>query len=81
MIKKPTKCITPKRDREAYHLTHKDICNLTKLISEANQILCYYSLMPENKTGELEATDSVTFENLCEAVEDLKNALDDITLT
>lgn len=79
-MQKPTKCITPKRDRETYTLTKKDICNLTKLISEANQILAYYSLMPENKTGELEAHDTITFDNLYENVEDLLTTLGEITL-
>lgn len=79
-MKKPTKCITPKRDRESYKLTTKDLHNLTNLISEASQILTYYSLMPENKTGELEANDSVIFDHLYEAAEDLLDALGDINL-
>ena len=79
-MKKPTKCTTPKKDREAYKLTTKDLHNLTNLISEASQILTYYSLMPENKTGELEANDSVLFDHLYEATEDLLATLGDIAL-
>lgn len=79
-MKKPTKCTTPKRDREVYKLTAKDIHNLTNLISEASQILTYYTIMPENRTGELEANDSVIFDHLYEAAEDLLNTLGGITL-
>ncbi len=80
-MKKPTKCTTPKRDQESYRLTTKDIHNLTNLISEANQILYYYIMMPENRTAELEARDSVIFDNLYESVENLLTTLGDITLT
>lgn len=79
-MKKPTKCVTPKRDREAYTLNAKDIRNLTALIKEANDILAYYVNMPENRTGELEANDSAKFDALYEAVEDLKLSLGEVTL-
>ena len=79
-MKKPTKCTTPGKDRESYTLTAKDIRTLTALVKEANDILAYYSLMPENKTGELEAHDGEKFDALYEAVEDLNITLGDITL-
>lgn len=79
-MKKPTKCITPKKDREAYKLTAADLRNLTKLVKEANDILAYYVNMPENKTGELEASDSQKFDVLYEAVEDLQTTLGEIAL-
>ena len=61
-------------------MTNKDLRNLTSLVTEANKILTYYSLMPENKTGELECYDTELYENLCEAAEDLVNTLNDINL-
>lgn len=79
-MKKPAKCKTPTRDREAYKLTASDIRNITKLVNEANDILAYYINMPENKTGELYADYGDRFVALCEAVEDLKVTLDDINL-
>lgn len=79
-MKKPAKCITPKKDGESYKLTATDIRNLTSLVKEANNILSYYINMPENKTGELEATDSEKFDTLYHAVDDLLITLGDITL-
>ena len=78
-MKKPTKCITPKRDREFYSLTAKDFRNLIALVKEANDILSYYVNMPENETGELATTRVDELEELCEAVEDLKVTLYDVT--
>lgn len=79
-MKKPIQCKTPTRNQQAYRLTATDIRNITKLVSEANNILAYYINMPENKTGELFANDGSAFDTLCEAVEDLKITLDDINL-
>lgn len=79
-MKKPAKCKTPVRDAMAYKLTAADISNLTKLVKEANAILTYYALMPENKTGELYAADGARFDLLCEVVEDLKVSIGDINL-
>ena len=79
-MEKPTKCTTPKRNRHSYRMTSKDLRNLTNLVTEANKILAYYSLMPENKTGELEYYDNELYDNLYEAAEDLLNTLGDINL-
>lgn len=79
-MKKPTKCTTPSRDRDEYKLTAKDISNLTKLITEAYDMLVYYCVMPENKTGEIVATDGEKMDALYQAAEDLKIMLDDINL-
>lgn len=79
-MKKPIQCKTPSRNQMAYKLTATDICNLTKLIKEADSILAYYINMPENKTGELYAEDSSKFDALCEAIDDLKTTIDDINL-
>lgn len=79
-MKKPAKCKTPARDAMAYKLTAADINNLTKLVKEANAILAYYVNMPENRTGELYASDGARFDLLCEVVEDLKVSVGDINL-
>ena len=79
-MKKPIQCKTPSRNQMAYKLTATDIRNLTKLINEANSILAYYINMPENKTGELFAEYSSSFDALCDAAEDLKTTIYDINL-
>jgi hypothetical protein len=79
-MKKPIQCKTPSRNQMAYKLTATDIRNVTKLINEANSILSYYINMPENKTGELYAEDGSRFDALYEAVEGLKNTIDEINL-
>lgn len=79
-MNKPSKCITPKRDREVYRLTATDVRKLIALVDEANSILTYYMVMPENKTGELEATDNHLMDRLYETVEDLKTTVGDISL-
>lgn len=80
-MKKPIQCNTPSRNQMAYKLTATDIRNLTKLINEANNILAYYINMPENKTGELFASDGSRFDTLCEAIEDLQTTIGDINLS
>lgn len=79
MMKKPAKCITPKRDREEYNLTSRDMRNLINLVKEANAILAYYINMPENKTGELATTRTDELKVLSEQIEDLKNTIDYVT--
>ena len=79
-MKKPIYCKTPIRNQQAYELTATDLRNLTKLVKEADSILSYYINMPENKTGELYTDPGKNFDALYEAVEDLKNTLDDIIL-
>ena len=73
-MKKPSKCITPKRDREEYSLTARDLRNLTSLVKEANDILAYYVNMPENETGDLKTshTDDLVI---------LRNLVDDLAIT
>ena len=78
--KKPAKCTTPKRDKMEYTLTAKDIRNLTALVTEANNILSYYICMPENKTGELEATDNDKLTALYNAIEELSITMDSVNL-
>lgn len=79
MMKKPAKCITPKRDREEYNLTARDMHNLINLVKEANDILAYYINMPENKTGELATTRTDDLQTLYEQIEDLKTTIDWVT--
>lgn len=77
-MKKPAKCTTPKRDREMYSLTARDLKNLLGLVKEANDILEYYINMPENETGELMTSRTDELEALCNAVDDLKITLDEV---
>lgn len=79
-MKKPIQCKTPSRNQVAYQLTATDLRNITKLVKEADSILAYYINMPENKTGELRAYDCAAYDALYEAVEDLKNTIDEINL-
>ena len=79
-MKKPIQCKTPTRNQQAYELTATDLRNITKLVNEANNILAYYINMPENKTGELFADADSRFDALCEAIEDLKTTVEDVTL-
>lgn len=79
MMKKPAKCITPKTDRHEYKLTARDLNNLIKLVKEANDILSYYSNMPENKTGELETAQCDKLQELVDQVEDLATTLNYVT--
>ena len=74
-MKKPSKCITPKRDRDAYKLTASDLRKLNALLKEANDMLSYYINMPENRTGDLECTHCDGYESLCETTEDLWHTL------
>lgn len=74
-MKKPTKCITPKRDREQYNLTARDMRNLINLVKEANSILAYYVNMPENTTGELATKRVDDLTDLAEQVEDLQTTI------
>lgn len=76
--KKPTKCTTPKRDRYEYSLTSRDLKNLLSLVNEANEILSYYVNMPENKTGELGTTRCDELEKLSEAIDELKDTIDNV---
>ena len=71
-MKKPAKCITPKRNREVYNLTARDLRNLINLVKEANDILAFYVNMPENRTGELATTRTDELEKLSEQVDELK---------
>lgn len=80
MLKKPTKCKTPARDVMFYKLTAADVNNLTNLVKEANAMLAYYVNMPENKTGELYASDGARFDLLCEEIADLQATVNDINL-
>lgn len=77
-MKKPAKCITPKRDREQYSLNARDLRNLLALVKEANDILSYYINMPENRTGELVTKRLDDIDALSELIEDLKNTVDEI---
>lgn len=77
-IKKPAKCITPKRDREQYSLNARDLRNLLALVKEANGILSYYINMPENTTGDLVTKRVDELEELNEQIEDLQNTINEI---
>ena len=77
-MKKPVKCITPKRAREQYSLNARDLRNLLALVKEANDILSYYINMPENTTGELVTKRLDDIDKLSEQIEDLKNTVDEI---
>ena len=77
-MKKPAKCITPKRDREQYSLNARDLRNLLALVKEANDILSYYINMPENTTGDLVTKRVEDIENLSEQIEDLQNTVNEI---
>lgn len=79
-MKKPIQCKTPSRNQQAYKLTATDIRSLAKLVNEANNILAYYINMPENKTGELVADHTDSFDALWAAVEDLQTTLGDVNL-
>ena len=74
-MKKPAKCITPKKDRDTYKLTASDLRKLNALLTEANDILSYYINMPENRTGDLECPYCDSYESLCETTEDLLHTL------
>ena len=77
--KKPAKCVTPKRDRDIYRLTARDIRHLTALVKEANDILSYYINMPENQTGDLATTRVDELSQLSEMVEDLQFTVDSVS--
>jgi len=77
-MKKPAKCTTPKRGREMYSLTARDLHNLAKLVKEANDILAYYINMPENQTGELMTSRTDELEDLCHDVTDLLVTLEEV---
>ena len=77
-MKKPTKCITPKKGREQYRLTARDMRNLIALVKEANNILSFYINMPENQTGELETGCCLMLEELSEQIDDLRNTVDNV---
>lgn len=77
-MKKPAKCVTPKRDREQYSLNARDLRNLLALVKEANDILSYYINMPENTTGVLVTKRVDELEDLSEQIEDLKNTIYEI---
>lgn len=77
-MKKPAKCITPKRLREKYALNARDLHNLLALVKEANDMLSYYINMPENWTGELVTKRLDDIDALSEQIEDLKNTIDEI---
>lgn len=79
MMKKPAKCVTPKRDRDAYNLTARDLRNLISLVKEANNILAYYTNMPENQTGELATKRADELAELAEQAEDLNTTISYIT--
>lgn len=79
-MKKPAKCITPKRDRDAYKLTATDLRKLNALVKEANDMLSYYINMPENHTGDLESPHCESYESLCENTEDLLHTLINIIM-
>lgn len=76
--KAPKGCKTPKRDRYEYRLNSTD---LDFMVSHAEMIwnmLCYYSNMPENRTGTIYIEGdrvSAKFDRLCELIEDIKNDL------
>lgn len=77
MVKKPAECVTPKRDRDEYVLTSKDIGKLKKHVKAAIDILEYYELMPENHTGVLyyRKNKGDSFMELYSMAEDLLNYL------
>ena len=77
-MKKPVKCVTPKRDRDVYNLNARDLKNLLALITEANDILAYYINMPENKTGDLVTTRVDDIDKLSEQIEDLQHTVDEV---
>lgn len=77
-MKKPTKCTTPKRDRETYSLTARDLKNLLNLVNEAHDILAYYVNMPENKTGVLDTARVDELQQLADAIDDLKTTIYDV---
>ena len=79
-MKKPAKCITPKQDRDTYKLTATDLKKLIALVTGANDMLSYYINMPENRTGDLEATYGESYELLCETTEDLLHTLINISM-
>lgn len=78
-MKKPAKCITPKRSRELYKLTANDMRKLIALVKEANDILAYYTNMPENETGVLATTRTDDLDVLSEQIEELRNTIDYVT--
>ena len=78
-MKKPAKCTTPKRDRDEYRLTARDMKHLKALVAEANDILAYYVNMPENRTGELATTRTDDLEELVDMVRDLAATVDNVT--
>ena len=77
-MKKPSKCVTPKRDRDNYRLTAHDMRSLVALVNEANDILAYYINMPENRTGELTTVQTDMLEELSAQVEELKTTIDEV---
>lgn len=77
-MKKPAKCVTPKRDRETYNLNARDLRNLKALVQEANDILSYYINMPENRTGELESTRGNELDELQEMITELQVTIDEV---
>ena len=79
ICKKPAKCITPKRIRDQYKLTTRDLRNLISLVKEANDILVYYIDMPENRTGELATTRTGELETLSDQIDALKSTIDWVT--
>ena len=79
ICKKPAKCITPKRARDLYKLTARDMKHLINLVKEANDILDYYVNMPENETGELATTRTDELATLSEQVDALKSTIDWVT--
>lgn len=77
-MKKPAKCVTPKRDRYNYRLTVHDMRSLIALVNEANDILAYYINMPENRSGELTTVQTDMLEELSSQVEELKTTIDEV---
>lgn len=76
--KKPRACRTPSRDREEYTLTASDLKAMTQAAETIWDMICYYSNMPENRTGELaiKGQNAERYERLSELLDDIKNEID-----
>lgn len=81
-MKIPAGCKTPNRSRDGYSLNSADIRFMTKAAKQIWDMLCYYSAMPENETGELTTKDpGGKFDDLWILMSDIMTELGEVRYT
>ena len=80
--KPPHGCYPPKMDAESYRLMLTDLRFMRAQMENVWNMLCYYSNMRQNKSGELVYPSGERikgeYEKLCELAQDILTALEDV---